>query len=154
LKDFKLIHSHWALSLKDETIGLISPLIINSTNSIEDSFRFFPSFSSLIKKLFFKYEGRFNFDNSKVIFYPDWVAGMFMLFPSSVFSTLNGFDENFFLYYEDVDICKRLSFHSKKIAVCSKVKAIHHAQRASRKNILYFRFHLFSLFRYFLKKYY
>jgi len=31
-----------------------------------------------------------------------------MLFPTEIFKQLNGFDQKFFLYYEDVDLCARL----------------------------------------------
>ena len=36
------------------------------------------------------------------------VAGMFMLLRSSAFADIAGFDEHFYLYYEDVDLCARL----------------------------------------------
>jgi hypothetical protein len=41
------------------------------------------------------------------IFFPDWVSGSVMSIRRDVFSRLNGFDEDFWMYSEDVDICRR-----------------------------------------------
>ncbi len=39
----------------------------------------------------------------------DWVTGAAMIIRKSVFNQVKGFDENYFLFYEDADICKRLT---------------------------------------------
>ena len=39
----------------------------------------------------------------------DWVTGAAMVMRKDVFEKVNGFDDDFFLFYEDADICKRLS---------------------------------------------
>jgi len=44
---------------------------------------------------------------SKSVLYPDWVSGSVMMIRKEVFNKLNGFDEDFWMYSEDVDICRR-----------------------------------------------
>ncbi|MCU0472961.1 MAG: glycosyltransferase [Bacteroidales bacterium] len=44
---------------------------------------------------------------SKSALFPDWVSGSVMMIRKEVFIKLNGFDEDFWMYSEDVDICRR-----------------------------------------------
>lgn len=134
--------------IKQENLYLAAPLIISSSGAIEDSARAFPTFSSLLRKLFFSYEGRWPLDLNSSVNYPDWVAGMFMLFTSSSYKEIEGFDTHYFLYYEDVDICRRIKKHGYQIGLCTKIKVIHDAQRTSRKNLKFMRWHLKSMFRF------
>ena len=38
----------------------------------------------------------------------DWISGSCMMFRRAAFDQVNGFDDSFFMYAEDVDICRRL----------------------------------------------
>ena len=38
----------------------------------------------------------------------DWTSGAAMIIRKDIFERIKGFDERFFLFYEDADICKRL----------------------------------------------
>jgi GT2 family glycosyltransferase len=137
-------------SINQQSLCLASPIIVSSAGIIEDSAREFPTFWSLFRKLFFSFEGRWPLDLNSSVNYPDWVAGMFMLFTSASYKEIEGFNTNYFMYYEDVDICKRARNHGYQIGLCTKVKAIHDAQRTSRKNIKFLFWHLKSMFRFLL----
>jgi N-acetylglucosaminyl-diphospho-decaprenol L-rhamnosyltransferase len=76
---------------------------------------------------------------------------MFMLFRRQDYSRLHGFDEQFFLYYEDVDICVRAWQQGMLILACPRMSVIHDARRYSRRNALHMRWHLASMARYFWK---
>jgi GT2 family glycosyltransferase len=66
---------------------------------------------------------------------PDFVSGCAMMMQSSIFQSLGGFDEKFFLYNEDVDLCKRA--HQKGIHSAYVPEArIQHAKSGSAKNNL------------------
>ena len=124
--------------------------VLNAEGEVEDSMRPFPNpFSILAKALPFN---RHHTKVTELIDKPYWVAGMIMLFNSKVFKSIGGFDERYFLYYEDVDICARLRLSGCKIVYCPEVSVVHAAQRTSHRNLQYFRWHLTSMVRYFTSK--
>ncbi len=84
-------------------------------------------------------------------FYPDFIHGCFMLFKTTDFKNLKGFDERFFLYMEDADICRRIDEIGKKKLYYPKVEIIHHHQQGSSKSLKLFIIHTSSAIKYFLK---
>jgi N-acetylglucosaminyl-diphospho-decaprenol L-rhamnosyltransferase len=135
-------------SLKDSTVGVVAPLVVGKDGGIEDSARFFPTPFKIICKAFGGCKGGDYTIKSEPI-YPDWVGGMFMLFPREVFDKLHGFNERFFLYYEDVDLCARLRLQGYQVVLCPSAKVIHEAQRSSHKSFKYLRWHIASMLRFF-----
>jgi GT2 family glycosyltransferase len=95
-------------------------------------------------------DGRINLKNLEVREI-DWVAGMFLFFPQAIFREIRGFDEHFFLYYEDVDICARIWLSGRRVMLHPGVSVIHDPRRTSRRNLRYMRWHLSSMLRYFAK---
>jgi GT2 family glycosyltransferase len=138
--------------LEDGEVGLVAPLILAPGGSVEDSARHFPTLWSLLRKALGGPDGRYAIEPGQPVVFPDWVAGMFMLFRSSVFARLGGFDEGYFLYYEDVDICDRTVRAGMKVALCPSVAAIHDARRDSHRSLRHLRWHLASMARYLCKK--
>jgi GT2 family glycosyltransferase len=135
------------LALEMSRGGVIAPSVRNPEGSLEDSARHFPTPLSLLRKLIGLGDGRVEIDDAA----PqdvDWTAGMFLLFPASAFGELGGFDEDFFLYYEDVDICARLWKCGRRVILHPGVTVIHAAQRTSRRNLRYMKWHLASMVRY------
>jgi N-acetylglucosaminyl-diphospho-decaprenol L-rhamnosyltransferase len=139
--------------LKDPALGVIAPLVVGMTGALEDSVRRFPTPLIILSKVFGQGRGGdYSLAHSEIE--PDWVGGMFMLFPRQVFEQLHGFDERYFLYYEDVDLCGRLLIEGYKVGVCPQVQVVHHAQRSSHRSLKYLRWHLASMLRFFLSPVY
>jgi GT2 family glycosyltransferase len=136
-----------AAALGNEQIGVVGPLVRSPAGSVEDSARRFPTVVSLLKKIFVE---RRQPD------YPvdcgpqevDWVAGMFMLFRSDAYRAMGGFDEAYFLYYEDVDLCRRLHAAGRTVHYVPAAEVVHDAQRASRRNPQLALHHLSSALRF------
>lgn len=84
-------------------------------------------------------------------FHPDFIHGCFMLFKTNDLKILKGFDERFFLYMEDADICRRIYKSGKKILFYPKVEIIHQHQQGSSKSFKLFILHSVSAIKYFLK---
>lgn len=134
-------------SLQDERVAVAAPLVRDPAGKIEDSARRFPTALSLLKKLFVdRREPDYPTDRGSQEV--DWVAGMFMLFRREAFQAVKGFDEAYFLYYEDVDICDRLQKNGKKVIFSPSVEVVHDARRASRRDPLLAFHHLGSVLRF------
>lgn len=137
--------------LSQGRVGVVAPLVQNSQGLIEDNARVLPTPWTILKKAcgcdvppMLAPGG----DCREV----DWVAGMFMLFPQEVFARLGGFDNRYFLYYEDVDLCCRLYLAGYTVGVAPAAVVEHDAQRDSHRKLRYFRWHLASISRFFLSQ--
>jgi len=82
------------------------------------------------------------------LYKPDWVAGMFLLLSTSKFKDIGGFDPRFFMYYEDVDLCRRIRKNGDEVAFLTSVSVTHNARRDSRKKPRFFLWHFISIVRY------
>ncbi len=132
-------------------IGLVAPIVKNLDGEIEDSARRFPSPLSIFCRRIFGHCDGYIYADGCANFYSEWVGGMCMLFKSSAYSRVGGFDEAYFMYVEDVDICTRLWKAGYKVLLCSSAIIFHDARRASRMNFHHLRWHIASLFRYFYR---
>ncbi len=117
-------------------IGVIAPLVRNCAGEIEDSCREVPTPWRIAKK-FFGHRAVNTCLNNHSSFESDWTAGMFLGFRSEVFDLLNGFDTNYFLYYEDVDICSRVWLNNFTVLINPEVSINHDGQRESHRNIMH-----------------
>lgn len=134
--------------LHDAKIGVVAPVVRNAQGKVEDSARYFPTPFKILCKTFGKCKGSdYIVGNAPIS--PDWVGGMCMLFRSEVFNKLAGFNERYFLYYEDVDLCARLRLLGYEVIMTPQSEVIHHAQRSSHRNLKYLRWHLSSMLRFF-----
>ena len=139
-----------ATALKASNAGVIAPAVLNPAGQMEDSAREFPTPLRLLRKLMGGSDGRI-LSKGNSPHDVDWVAGMFLFFPAGTFRQFGGFDEGFYLYCEDVDICTRLWRCGQRVMLHPGVTVIHDAQRASRRNLRYMVWHLSSMLRYFAK---
>ncbi len=58
-------------------------------------------------------------------FFTDWVSGGAFLIRKTLFEHLGGFDEEFFLYWEDVDLCRRAREKGFKVLIDPTAKVMH-----------------------------
>jgi N-acetylglucosaminyl-diphospho-decaprenol L-rhamnosyltransferase len=136
--------------LTDPMTGLTAPKILNGNGKVEDSARCLPTPYRLLKRVMKrKGEERRDYLFGEDVFSPDWVAGIFLMLPSPVFAELKGFDENYYLYFEDVDLCCRLRRAGYKIILDPRVTVVHNARRESHRSWQYLKWHLCSGMRFF-----
>ena len=139
--------------MQDTRAGIVAPAILDVQGTLADSARYFPTPIGLLKKALGRGDGRYAYQLGDAALAVDWVAGMFLLFKTTTFARLGGFDERYFLYYEDVDICARAHQLNEPVILCPACAAIHDARRASRKSLRFLSWHLSSMARFFIKRY-
>jgi len=128
-------------------------LFLDSAFTTHDpSVRYFPTWLSYFKSFFMKVG--YNYDKSTIHdpLEVDWASASFLGFKGSLYNQLNGFDESFYMYCEDIDICERAKSIGANCLYIPTVKAHHFVQQENR-NIFskHFWWHLKSIVRYFNK---
>jgi GT2 family glycosyltransferase len=67
--------------------------------------------------------------------FPDWISGSVILTRRELFHKLDGLDEDFWMYFEDVDLCKRVRDINGKTVLCRDVTIEHNHGGSSRINL-------------------
>lgn len=130
-----------------QNIGLVAPRVVAANLAPEDSVRGNLTPWSLIRR---SLGSRTPLSPSGVSrrgspFY--WVAGMCMLARAQAYRDVGGFDERFFLYCEDFDLCARMYDRGFGILLDDRSRIIHEAQRDSHRSWKHLRWHLASLMK-------
>lgn len=69
------------------------------------------------------------------ISFPDWISGSVVLIRNDTFKNSGGFDEDYWMYFEDVDLCRRIRNSGGEIAFCNNITVEHNHGGSSRINI-------------------
>jgi len=121
---------------------------------MENSLRKFPTFQSFFN-LFKRTSLTQTYDKKSLAngAFVDWAAASFLVFKAGLYKKLNGFDESYFMYYEDVDICYRANkVYGQQVCYLKNIKAVHQGGYKNRKLFSqHFRWYFISLIRFLLK---
>ncbi len=90
-----------------------------------------------------------DMDYSKQFVVP-FAQGSFLVIETKLFKELNGFDDRFFMYMEDADLCKRINQISE-VVYFPDTYVIHKWEKGSHKSFKLFRIHVSSMLKYFRK---
>ena len=104
---------------KNKKFSILAP---NSNGLFETMINNFDKFSIKDKKDFNNIK---NALVKKIFFEVDFVPGWCMYLNMKDIKKINYFDKNFFLYFEDTDLCKRLKNLNKKLFVLGNIKIRH-----------------------------
>lgn len=80
----------------------------------------------------------------------EFVQGSFLLVRTNLFRQVNGFDDRYFMYAEDADLCRTIRRFSR-IVVHPETRVVHKWEKASHANFKLMRIHAVSLVKYFNK---
>jgi N-acetylglucosaminyl-diphospho-decaprenol L-rhamnosyltransferase len=129
----------------DERIGIVGPLILTQTGDVYPSARKLPSLRTGIGHALFArvwktnpWTKSYRADRELPPRQRDagWVSGACMFVRRSAYEQLGGFDEKYFMYFEDVDLCARAGRAGWRVVYAPSAKITHsgaHATSTSSK---------------------
>lgn len=115
--------------------GILSCLQVDRKNRIFHQKNIFPSLLNLFginRFLFRKMNALFT--SREELFYPDWVSGALIFISKDWFEKVNGWNEDYWLYFEDVEICKKITQKNGKIAITRNTTILHEHGGSSRND--------------------
>jgi len=135
---------------------MIVPKVIFPNGENQYTCRQYPTVLEMISRkmsIFKKYVQEREYRNLDLTkpFYPDFIHGCFHLYKTQDFVNIKGFDERYFLYMEDVDICRKIDASGKKKMYYPKEEITHILKRGSSKRLQLFIRHFLSSVQYFYK---
>lgn len=127
--------------------GVVGASILDIQGQPTDSPRRFPTVPRLLRRLLTGIRTP-EYGSLRAPVAVEWVGGMFMLFHRDTYRALGGFDERFFMYMEDVDICRRIRDQDLQVMFQPLTTVVHDARRQNRRSARHMRWHVRSLLRY------
>lgn len=126
---------------RNDRAGAVGPRILNTDGTIQFSCREFPSIRDAFAHAFL---GLFTSENRYTSKYRktgwdhacecevDWVSGAFVALRREALEQVAGFDEGYFMYVEDVDLCWRLRRSGWAVSYIPRGDVVHHIGESSR----------------------
>ena len=141
------------------SVGLVMPRILYPDGELQYLCKLLPSPSDLLSRRFLpwkkyaekknrNYELRFT-DYNQEMEVPS-LSGCFMFIRTSVLKQVRGFDERYFMYAEDLDLCRRIGEVSRTMYY-PFVSVFHKYEKGSYKNRKLLKYHICSVVKYFNK---
>ena len=150
------------LARQNPQYGIVSSQQMDLNGKAENPYGIFPSFwtiNSIIKSVYGLFSGKkskSNCNEVKVIF-PEWVSGSLIMISRETFDQVNGWDEDYWLYSEDADLCKKVTDSGKIVALQCHPSITHEhggtTRRTMRLTAFYKAMVIISLHIYFRKHY-
>lgn len=133
---------------ENENIAICGTRLVDQQNRIEKSGGYYPKiiteFLNIIN-LFNIFERRIflkKIEGTDRIIPFEWVTGASLFIRKDVYEKITGFDPDYFLYNEDIDLCYRVARNGDEIVLLSNMTVIHAKSVSSKKD--YFSFTLNS----------
>ncbi|SDY19829.1 glycosyltransferase family 2 protein [Lachnobacterium bovis] len=142
---------------ENQKVGMVIPRLEDEKGNLQAVYRteltIFDMFIRMfMKNKFKKRQAKHtmqDMDYTKVFDVP-FGQGSFLVIRTDLYRELEGFDDRFFMYLEDADLCKRVNKVSK-LVYYPGATVIHKWEKGSHKNKKLFKIHVQSMFKYFFK---
>jgi GT2 family glycosyltransferase len=146
--------------IKDENeVSIVGPKLLNTDLSLQCSCAYFPRpWTPIFRRTFIGkfFERHLNWFLMKDFSHEeerevDWLMGSCLLIRAKDFK---GFDERYFMYFEDIDVCRQVWEDGKRVIYLPEAVVVHHHARESANKRWYFDIFKNKLMREHLKSWY
>jgi GT2 family glycosyltransferase len=145
----------------NQACGLVGPALVHADGTPQPSAKRFPTLGFALGEVFglhslaprtrwvrrFYYEDRDLARDGRV----DTVSGSMMLLRGEAFDAVGRFDEGFWMYFEETDLCRRLQNRGHAVALCPAAQAVHQHGASTRQTSVRLVEYYLSYVRYFRK---
>lgn len=90
----------------------------------------------------------------KSLIFSDWILGAAIFIKREIFERVKGFDKDYFMFFEEVDLCKRVKSLGYQIAYYHKLKLHHIGSVSGKKNYFLYTIRTYASKYIFLNKHY
>lgn len=151
----RIYHSYMLRNNKEGKIGAIGSVLLDQGYNEVHSYANFPSLVNFLKNLIIKPEknldSKSKFDN-RDSFNVDYITGAGLFISTETFLTLGGFDENYFMYFDDSDLQYKMAKNNLERRIINGPRITHLQGQSYVSGSLLKRIHTTqSLFYYFKK---
>ncbi|MBU1992224.1 MAG: glycosyltransferase family 2 protein [Patescibacteria group bacterium] len=131
---------------KHQDTGVLGPKLIYYNGTVQDSCRRHMNYLTLIaKRTFLKkippFKGMYekyvmndaDYTQTREV---DLLVGACFMIPRKVYEQVGGFDERYFLFMEDFDLCREIHKKGHKIVYFPETQVLHYHKRLSQGSVL------------------
>lgn len=116
-----------------DNVAVVGGILENYNGTLQRSFGDFYTIPNVITLLFVGESGELKKYTDEKEMETDWVSGGFMMADSVHFKSVKGFNESYFMYIEDMDLCYRLRKKGLKVFMNPGARIKHLGQGSSNK---------------------
>lgn len=150
----------------NKNFGVVGPKVLNPNGSRQNSARRFPKFStlflnshSLLTRLWptNKYSRKYldATDGARETKQVDWISGCCLMFRRELLDYSVKFDENYFLFMEDVDFCRQVWQTGRyKVIYCPDAEVVHSIGISNNNNNRQIINHRHNSIRHYIEKHF
>jgi len=120
---------------ENENIGLLAPRLNNPDGSLQHTaYKFHTLATPIFRRTFLgkikkgkKHLEKFlmaDWDHNSIK-EVDWVQGSCFICPKELLEKIDFFDERYFMYMEDMDLCRKIKMQEKKVIYYPESQAVH-----------------------------
>lgn len=145
-----------AFMQQNRTCAACSPRLIQKDGRVHSSIRRFPDYGNIrhSRGSILKTDSNYTLVADTSRKEVEAMSATFMMVRRDLFEQLGGFDERFFMYVEDTDLCKRFHDVGKQVVYLGDLDVVHHWGASTRLHPWRMKLeHHLSIRKYFLKHY-